>query len=876
MKQNILKFGMIVAALLSFLSASAYDFEVDGIYYNITSESGVSVTYKYYEDPNIYCGEIIIPETVNYNNHTYLVKSIEWHAFYGSTYLTSINIPNSVTSIGNYAFMNCTALTSVTIPNSVTSIKDWTFSGCSSLKSVNIPNSVTHIGESAFRGDSNLKEFIIPAGVTTVGPDAFTGCSSIIKNAYPSHLSNPFPCGLSISYPDDCTVDSQDVIYDKNKFKVYYAPIALQDNYAIPGSVTEIGQYAFYGCSSLEAISISNSVTSIGQTVFQGCSSLKTITFGSGLEHISDNSFTDCSIVKAFWLGNTPPEGFENVNAKVNYVANNQYNLGNQIIYQFLSSKFDVDGVVYVPVSPSDRTCDVVDCLYNPANTNVVIYDKVSNQGIEMTVNEIRQYSFAANDDIQTLNLSNNGNIGDRAFSECGYLYAVTVSNNGNIGDWVFNECYNLETAAILNKGHIGHRAFAELSKLSSVTLGQNVTGISSYAFEDCSSILELIIPNSVSSLGEAAFEHCSALRTVTIGSGVPKLSSDVFYGCSFLSSITIPNNVQSIEDNAFGCCYSLADVTIEDADDETENDRLVLGCNGDRPMFADCPLDKVYIGRKLEYDTRSDAGYSPFYRNTSLRSVEITDAETQIYDNEFYGCSNLQSLKIGDGVTTIGRWAFSGCSSLDYFSAGSNVESIGEEAFSDCTGLTKYYSFSVAPPVCDYQALDDINKWNCTLYVPVNSRDEYKAAEQWKDFFFVEDMKPVTGICLNETEISISIDETFQLTAEILPSDASDKTVIWKSSNPDFATVDKTGLIKAISEGAVTVTAKSADGDFEASCAVSVIPSAGMEAIEVEDNDDIEVFNLSGVRVSNSINDLPGGLYIVKQGTKVSKVFIR
>ena len=164
----------------------------------------------------------------------------------------------------------------------------------------------------------------------------------------------------------------------------------------------------------------------------------------------------------------------------------------------------------------------------------------------------------------------------------------------------------------------------------------------------------------------------------------------------------------------------------------------LSLGSNGSSPLFNDCPLDEVYIGRKLSYTTNSSAGYSPFYRNTSLRRVRITDAETQIYDNEFYGCSNLQALTIGNGVTTIGKWAFSGCSAMKDFSVGSKVESIGQEAFSDCTGLTRFYSCSIVPPTCGNQALDDINKWECSLYVPDDYISAYQVADQWKEFFFI------------------------------------------------------------------------------------------------------------------------------------------
>jgi hypothetical protein len=123
---------------------------------------------------------------------------------------------------------------------------------------------------------------------------------------------------------------------------------------------------------------------------------------------------------------------------------------------------------------------------------------------------------------------------------------------------------------------------------------------------------------------------------------------------------------------------------------------------------------------------------------------VVITDKETEISENEFYGCTNLQDVKIGDGVESFGDWAFSGCSSLKHFAFGMSVETIGKEAFSDCTAMESIASRSPEPPVCGSQALDDINKWNCVLTVPAGNKAAYQAADQWKEFFFVEEGEAV------------------------------------------------------------------------------------------------------------------------------------
>ena len=175
---------LAVICLLCSVSVSAEDFEVDGIYYNITSSTDMTVEVTYrgtysYSYSNEYSDRVYIPESVIYNGNTYSVICIGDCAFEGCSGLTSVEIPNSVTSIGNDAFNCCSGLTSVEIPNSVTSIGNDTFNCCFGLTSVEIPNSVTSIGDLAFSNCEGLTSVVIPNSVTSIGNSAFSGCSGL-------------------------------------------------------------------------------------------------------------------------------------------------------------------------------------------------------------------------------------------------------------------------------------------------------------------------------------------------------------------------------------------------------------------------------------------------------------------------------------------------------------------------------------------------------------------------------------------------------------------------------------------------------------------------------------------------------------------------
>ena len=543
---------------------------------------------------------------------------------------------------------------------------------------------------------------------------------------------------------------------------IYNYQINYESNVVIPEkvvwsgiswSVVEIGEHAFDGCD-FTSITIPNSITSIEEYAFKGCP-LATVTIGTSVTSIDYYAFYDRSIKKVFWLTNTPPNGYKYLKSEVHYVANDQYtSLKNVTIYPYLSSMFEVNGIKYVPVSPSERTCDAIDCAYDTTAVNVNIGNKVSYKGVEMSVNSIQPYVCYNNSNIKDLKIDFTGNIPNYAFYNCSAIKSAEIKVE-EIGSYAFASSFDEKPTQLnIESDIINDNAFSSCNGIESITLSNNLMSIGNNAFSYCSNLKEILIPNSVTSLGESAFSGCSSLENVTIGTGVTTINESAFSNCSKLPKITIPSNVKTIGNNVFNKCTSLATVVINDRDTE-----LSLGSNDSNPLFYSCPLDSVYIGGDITYPTSSSEGYSPFYHNTKLRSVVITDKETEISENEFYGCSNLKNISMGDGVQKIGNWAFSGCSSLERFAFGSGLKTIGNEAFSDCTAMTKLISRTVTPPTCGTQALDDINKWTCELFVPQSAVSAYQGANQWKEFFFIKDLESSSVEQTLADDVNVSVE---------------------------------------------------------------------------------------------------------------------
>lgn len=696
------KYNLLLILFTSMLGikAFAYDAKIDGIYYNFRSDHARVTYFDYYSNKYGYSGNIVIPETVTYYGKVYPVTTIEQYAFRESP-ITSVTIPQSITSIDSEAFAS-SGIISIIIPNSVNNIGTRLFKNCSSLTSVTLP--------------TNLSE--IPLGT-------FYGCKKLSIN--------------------------------------------------IPNNITSIGAEAFSHCG-MRSIIIPNTVTRIGDKTFAECNQLESVTFGTGLLRLGEDIFKGHTPSKVMWLPSTPPNGYENAKGFVNYVTNDQYSKINYKTYEYLNSTFEYGGVRYVPISPSERTCDIIDCVYDANITNLVIGKKAIYKGIEMNVNTINPYVCCRNPFLTNVKWEYGESIPKYSFYNCMKISSVEIGNN--------TKC-------------IEDSAFADCSSLVNMLIGSGVLTIGEYAFSGCKAMYQINIPKKVVKIFKNAFNGCSKLKTINIEE--PKSSDDMhkinFDDCIFNRSgsvsyefdvnagdilffdysydkgygfggyglrasindstiLVLEKNVISNYIHVFDksqhveFCITFSSITPYNSTDdlnkgsitniEVGNDYSLILESSKSSLFSDCPLDSVYIGRNIKYLTSKESGYSPFYGNKYLRAVSMTNRVTKISENEFWGCANLQNINFGDEITAIGDRAFSGCSSLVKFVCGSKIQTIGQYAFSGCSSIKRFISRANTPPICDLYALDDINKWDCTLSVPEGTTTAYQQADQWKDFFFI------------------------------------------------------------------------------------------------------------------------------------------
>ena len=374
----------------------------------VISGEGAMANYEWETSPwDSYYGNIASVEITDG------VTTIGSYAFRDCYGLTSLTIPNSVTEIGYRAFWNCFCLMDLTISNSVTTIGEGAFWNCFSLMSLTIPNSVTTIGNGAFGDCSGLTSLTIPNSVTEIGIQAFSGCSGLTNISVVA--DNPY-----YDSRNDCNA----IIETASNTLV-----AGCKNTVIPNSVTEIGDWAFSGCSGLTSFTIPNSVTTIGNYAFAYCSGLTSLTIPNSVTTIGEEAFSGCSGLTSLTIPNS-----------VTTIVEGAF----RCCYGLTSISVAADNPYY----DSRNDCNAI--IETASNTLVA---GCKNTVIPNSVTEIGDWAFSDCSGLTSLTIPNSvTTIGNEAFRFCSGLTSLTIPNSvTKIDSYAFLGCSGLTSLSMLS-----------------------------------------------------------------------------------------------------------------------------------------------------------------------------------------------------------------------------------------------------------------------------------------------------------------------------------------------------------------------------------------------------------------------------------------
>ena len=576
------------------------------------------------------------------------LTSIAANSFNGCSNLTTITIPESVTSINISAFADCVALKSVYLSEGLTSIRSTAFKGCTSLTTLVIPKSVSSIGSQAFAETglssvtilcneigsnwfaniTTLTNVVLSENITTIGNSAFKGCTGLTDFQF----TNVATIGSSAF--EGCT-GIKSLVF--------------------PASVTTIRNSAFKN-SGLETITLHTPI--VGAGWFRDITSLKNVIFGSEVTDIKDQAFEGCTGLSQIDI----PQGINTIGIRAFYGCTNITSVViPQSITKISSSAFEGGGLRKLTI----HTKEIGDRWFDNLQTLTEI-----NFGDEVT--RIGKYAFSKCSGLTSLKLTSNiTTIGDFAFSGSSLATLTIPATVKSIGSSAFTN--TPITSGEINCQEIGNSCFKGVTTLENLILGDAVTSIGTGAFEGCSGLTEVTIPKNVTTIGGSPFKDCPI---TTLDIKCRDLPNECFKGMTTLNKLNVDNSAVSIGAGAFQDCTGLSNVSLG-KNLTTIKERAFNGCSS--LVSISIPINVNSVGKVA-------------FTNSGITTVELHCKE--MGRAWFEDITSIKNLIIGEEVTNIGTYAFKNCTGLTSISIPGNVKSIDEAAFEGCSELS---SLSIA-----------------------------------------------------------------------------------------------------------------------------------------------------------------------------------
>ena len=554
------------------------------------------------------------------------VTSIGNYAFRSCYNMADVSIPESVTSIGEYAFEYCYALTAATIPASVTSIEQSAFCYCRELASISVVS-----GNTAYSSEDGV---LYDKGKTTLlcCPGGKSGVCTIPASVESIFVYYAFfECdkltGISV-VSENASYSSEDgVLFNKDKTRLLLCPRAKSGTCTIPDGVTSVEGHAFEYCKNLTEIRIPDSVTTFGVYSFWYCTALESVTIPKGIKTLNAYVFAYCDNLTSIRI----PAGV----TRISYGA-------------FMDSGLtEIRCLGSAPTFENDVFSNVTATAYYPAEDETWTESVRQNYGGTITWEEhgtLASGECGAEGDNLLWNLNENGRL--------------RIQGSGEMANWAtrgapwYSYREQISSVQISGASTIGAFAFEDCTALEKVSMPETLRIIGRYSFYNCAKLTEALLPTNLTNLSDSCF-YKSGLRSAFIPAGVTSIPQQCFRQCTRLESVSIPDSVTYVGSNVFTGCSVLSEVSIPDS---------VTTMGGS--VFSNC---------------------------TALKNVTLSKGLTMIMNRTFLGCTSLESVTIPAGVLEVRDLCFYGCTALTEIRFLGSAPSFGDRPFYLVTATAFY-----------------------------------------------------------------------------------------------------------------------------------------------------------------------------------------